>query len=92
MTRIQIGRDQAMARTAAAAVRPGQTVLLVAGNGHVQRDLGVPLHLPPDLAHRSWWRWPGLRPMPRKPSARRCPPPPWSGAARHARRGITAPT
>jgi uncharacterized iron-regulated protein len=24
----------------------------VAGNGHVQRDLGVPLHLPPDLAHR----------------------------------------
>jgi uncharacterized iron-regulated protein len=52
MTRIQIARDQAMARTAAAAVRPGQTVLLVAGNGHVQRDLGVPLHLPPDLAHR----------------------------------------
>jgi uncharacterized iron-regulated protein len=52
MTRIQIARDQAMARTAAAAVRPGQTVLLVAGNGHVQRDLGVPVHLPPDLAHR----------------------------------------
>jgi uncharacterized iron-regulated protein len=52
MTRIQIARDQAMARTAVAAVRPGQTVLLVAGNGHVQRDLGVPLHLPPDLAHR----------------------------------------
>ena len=52
MTRIQIARDQAMARTAAAAVRPGQTVLLVAGNGHVQRDLGVPLHLPPDLTHR----------------------------------------
>lgn len=52
MTRIQIARDQAMARTASAAVRPGQTVLLVAGNGHVQRDLGVPLHLPPDLAHR----------------------------------------
>ena len=52
MTRIQIARDQAMARTAAAAIRPGQTVLLVAGNGHVQRDLGVPLHLPPDLAHR----------------------------------------
>jgi len=52
MTRIQIARDQAMARTAVAAVRPGQTVLLVAGNGHVQRDLGVPLHLPTDLAHR----------------------------------------
>jgi uncharacterized iron-regulated protein len=52
MTRIQIARDQAMARTASAAVRPGQTVLLVAGNNHVQRDLGVPRHLPPDLAHR----------------------------------------
>ncbi|HAX19320.1 MAG TPA: hypothetical protein DCY64_03430 [Hydrogenophaga sp.] len=52
MTRIQIARDQTMARTAAAAIRPGQTVLLVAGNGHVQRDLGVPVHLPPDLAHR----------------------------------------
>jgi uncharacterized iron-regulated protein len=52
MTRIQIARDQAMARTAVAAVRPGQTVLLVAGNGHVQRDLGVPLHLPTDLVHR----------------------------------------
>lgn len=52
MTRIQIARDQAMAGTAAAAIRSGQTVLLVAGNGHVQRDLGVPLHLPPDLAHR----------------------------------------
>src|SRR3990167_3088699 len=35
-----------------ADIRPGQTVLLVAGNGHVQRDLGVPVHLPPDLAHR----------------------------------------
>lgn len=52
MTRIQIARDQAMARTAAAAVRPGQTVLLMAGNHHVQRDLGVPLHLPTGLAHR----------------------------------------
>lgn len=52
MTRIQIARDQAMARTAAAAVRPGQTVLLVAGNNHVQRDLGVPQHLPTGLAHR----------------------------------------
>lgn len=52
MTRIQIARDQALARTAIAHVAPGKTVLLVAGNGHVRRDLGVPLHLPPDQAHR----------------------------------------
>ena len=32
-----------------AARQPGRTVLLVAGNGHVHRALGVPLHLPPDL-------------------------------------------
>ncbi len=49
MTRIQIARDLAMADTVARAVRRGRTVLLVAGNGHVQRDVGVPLHLPPDL-------------------------------------------
>lgn len=47
MTRIQIARDQTMASTALAAIQPGQTVLLVAGNQHVRRDLGVPLHLPP---------------------------------------------
>lgn len=55
MTRIQLARDQAMAQTAAQAVRdagPGKTVVLVAGNGHVRRDLGVPLYLPKDLGHR----------------------------------------
>jgi uncharacterized iron-regulated protein len=52
MTRIQLARDRAMAQTAMSALRPGRTVLLIAGNGHVQRDLGVPRHLPPDQAHR----------------------------------------
>lgn len=55
MARIQLARDQAMAQTLAQAVRdapPGKTVMLVAGNGHVRRDLGVPLHLPEGLAHR----------------------------------------
>jgi uncharacterized iron-regulated protein len=52
MTRIQIARDRAMARTAMDALEPGRTVLLVAGNGHVQRDLGVPRHLPAGQAHR----------------------------------------
>jgi uncharacterized iron-regulated protein len=52
MTRVQLARDQAMARTAAQAVIPGKTVVLVAGNGHVRSDLGVPLHLPPNVGHK----------------------------------------
>ena len=46
MTRIQIARDIAMAQTLTEAANHGKTVLLVAGNGHVQRGLGVPQHLP----------------------------------------------
>lgn len=52
MTRVQLARDQAMARTAEQAVIPGKTVVLVAGNGHVRRDLGVPLHLPTSVGHK----------------------------------------
>lgn len=55
MTRIQLARDDTMARTVADAVEKagaGKTVVLVAGNGHVRRDLGVPLYLPRALAHR----------------------------------------
>lgn len=52
MTRIQIARDQALARTALAALQPGKTVLLVAGNQHVRRDLGAPAHLPAGQPHR----------------------------------------
>lgn len=46
LARIQIARDKAMAQTAVQALRRGQTVLLVAGNEHVRRDLGVPRFLP----------------------------------------------
>jgi uncharacterized iron-regulated protein len=46
MARIQIARDRAMAQTVQEALKPGQTVLLVAGHQHVRRDIGVPQHLP----------------------------------------------
>ena len=49
MTRIQVGRDRAMAQAIVKAKRPGQTVLLIAGAGHVVRTLGVPQHLPDDV-------------------------------------------
>ena len=52
MTRIQIARDAAMARTVTAAHQTGKTVVLVAGGGHVRRDLGVPTHLAPALRTR----------------------------------------
>lgn len=52
MTRIQLARDRSMAQTAVAALRPGRTVLLIAGNGHVQKDVGVPRHLPEGQAYR----------------------------------------
>lgn len=53
MTRIQIARDVSMAQVLAAAIRPGKTVLLLAGSAHVDRTLGVPLHLPPGLKVRT---------------------------------------
>jgi len=50
MVRIQVARDQSMARTVAGAPRgSGQTVLLIAGAGHVLRSRGVPAYLPKDL-------------------------------------------
>lgn len=49
MTRVQIARDVAMARTVADALRPGKTVVLIAGSGHVEPELGVPRHLPPSV-------------------------------------------
>jgi uncharacterized iron-regulated protein len=48
MVRIQIARDQALARVAAEAVRaalPDSTVLLLTGAQHASRDRGVPRHL-----------------------------------------------
>ncbi|MBN8756839.1 MULTISPECIES: ChaN family lipoprotein [Variovorax] len=49
MTRIQVGRDRAMAQAVVKARQPGKTVLLIAGSGHVVRTLGVPQHLPNDV-------------------------------------------
>ncbi|MBL7088063.1 ChaN family lipoprotein [Acidovorax sp.] len=49
MARIQIARDASMAQTALEALRPGQTVLLVAGGGHVLRHLGIPTHWPANV-------------------------------------------
>ncbi|MDB5851195.1 MAG: hypothetical protein JWP29_4947 [Rhodoferax sp.] len=49
MARIQIARDVAMAHTAADAAVAGKVVVLLAGSGHVDRLVGVPLHLPPNL-------------------------------------------
>jgi pheromone shutdown protein TraB len=57
-----VARDRAMARTVAQAARPGQTVLLVAGAGHVDTSLGVPQHLPRSLALRSL-EWPKRPPQ-----------------------------
>ena len=53
MTRMQIARDRHMAATLAALAVPGKTVLLIAGAGHVDPQLGVPQHLPKGLASRS---------------------------------------
>jgi uncharacterized iron-regulated protein len=52
MTRIQIARDRSMAQTLAGASRPGKTVVLVAGAGHVDPEVGVPRHLPPGMRVR----------------------------------------
>ncbi|GAB3477457.1 ChaN family lipoprotein [Polaromonas eurypsychrophila] len=49
MTRIQVARDISMARTIQQAALPGKTVVLLAGSGHVNRELGVPQHLPADM-------------------------------------------
>lgn len=49
MARVQLARDAAMARTVLDARRRGKTVLLIAGNGHVDRQLGVPTHLGSDV-------------------------------------------
>lgn len=45
MARIQIARDESLAQTVSDAWRPGQTVVLLSGNEHARRDVGVPRHL-----------------------------------------------
>jgi len=59
MARIQIARDARMAQTAERWLRPGKTVLLVAGAEHVKRDRGIPLFWSAALsepAHVVWMR------------------------------------
>jgi uncharacterized iron-regulated protein len=56
MTRVQIARDRTMAQVLGSAARPGKTVVLIAGAGHADPELGVPLHLDGRLqaASRIW--------------------------------------
>ena len=42
-----------MARAVVEAGVPGKTVLLIAGGGHILRDVGIPTHLPKDWRVRS---------------------------------------
>ncbi|QIL82007.1 ChaN family lipoprotein [Diaphorobacter sp. HDW4A] len=53
MTRIQLARDESMARVVASAVTGDRTVLLVAGHGHVRTRVGVPTWLPRDLPYKA---------------------------------------
>jgi uncharacterized iron-regulated protein len=53
MTRVQIARDVSMAQTVVSSAQPGKTVLLLAGNGHADQTLGVPLHLPRSLVTKT---------------------------------------
>jgi uncharacterized iron-regulated protein len=57
MARIQIARDERMAQTVERWLRPGQTVLLVAGAEHVKRDRGVPLFWSAALAEQAHVVW-----------------------------------
>jgi uncharacterized iron-regulated protein len=53
MTRVQIARDISMAQAVGALALPGKTVVLLTGNGHADRALGVPLHLPQNLVTKT---------------------------------------
>lgn len=88
MTRVQLARDAAMARTVLAARQAGKTVLLIAGNGHVDRELGVPTHLGHDL------RVSALVLSPQRPPGATLDLPPADAVwlTRRCRRGTTAPT
>jgi uncharacterized iron-regulated protein len=57
MARIQIARDERMAQTAERWLRPGKTVLLMAGAEHVKRDRGIPLFWPDTLAQQAHVVW-----------------------------------
>ncbi|RYY87508.1 MAG: hypothetical protein EOO24_34760 [Comamonadaceae bacterium] len=52
MARVQVARDVAMARVIEGALVTGKTVVLLAGGGHVDPQLGVPRHLRQGLVVR----------------------------------------
>ena len=56
MARAQMARDAVMAQVLREALlaRPAMGVVLIAGNGHVRRDLGVPQWLPKLPAEQIW--------------------------------------
>lgn len=67
MVRIQIARNISLADTAEQAMQKGKTVVLVAGAGHVRRDVGIPRHLSPDVARQArviWMKAGTAPPMP----------------------------
>lgn len=61
MTRIQIARDESMAQVLQQVAVPGKTVVLLAGGGHVDGQLGVPMHLAGGLRVEAT-HWPGEPP------------------------------
>lgn len=69
MTRIQIARDRAMAQAIVKARVPGKTVLLLSGAGHTAKALGVPQHLPSDLAVKTVQLQAGVPMTSREPGA-----------------------
>ncbi len=53
MTRIQIAKDISIASNLTKAVLPGKVVVLLAGSGHVDKQLGVPQHLAGSVATKA---------------------------------------
>lgn len=52
MARIQLAKDARLAQTAIALVQPEKTVVIIAGRGHVLRNIGIPTWLPQQLSYR----------------------------------------
>ena len=54
MARVQLARDESMAKVVRSAIVSGRTVLLIAGHGHVRSRVGVATWLPANLrAHKA---------------------------------------
>jgi uncharacterized iron-regulated protein len=62
MARMQVARDRAIAATLQRLVVPGKTVLLIAGAGHADPEIGVPHYLPAGLIVKSALLPPPLTP------------------------------